>query len=98
MTYTVRLREEAEYDLESAAVWYESQKRGLGHEFLDVVSGMLESIERNPMSFPVVHRDIHRAVIPRFPFSIFYIVRGLDVSVVSVMHGSRHPSRWKGRS
>lgn len=98
MKYTIRLREEAEFDVEEAATWYESHRQGLGHEFLDIVLEMLGSIEQSPLSYPIVHRNIHRAVIPRFPFAIFYFLQGSEISVVSVMHGSRHPSRWKRRT
>jgi len=48
MIYTVRLREEAEHDLEEAASWYESQKPGLGHNFLNIVEQALNSITQNP--------------------------------------------------
>ncbi|MBN7799148.1 type II toxin-antitoxin system RelE/ParE family toxin [Parahaliea mediterranea] len=98
MTYILRLREEAERDLEEAAFWYESQKPGLGHEFLDTVLGMVEAIEQNPRSYPVVHRNVHRTVLPRFPFAIFYLVREAEILIISVMHGSRHPSKWQRRT
>ncbi len=98
MIYAVRLREEAEFDLEDAASWYESQKAGLGSEFLDTVLEMLNSIEQSPTSYPIVHRNTHRAVLPKFPFSVFYFVNGSEISVVSVMHGSRHPSKWQRRT
>lgn len=45
MIYTVRLRKEAELDLEDAASWYESQRVGLGHDFLAIVAESFESIE-----------------------------------------------------
>ena len=67
MNYTIRLREEAELDLEEAASWYESQRPGLGRDFLDTVLEMLDSIEQRPMSYPILHRNTHRAVLPRFP-------------------------------
>ncbi len=73
MTHSIRLREEAGLDLEEAAGWYEAQRSGLGHAFLDTVADTLASIEQNPMSFPIVHRKIHRAVIYRFPFAIFIL-------------------------
>lgn len=50
MTYNIRLREEAELDLEEAASWYEPQRPGLGNDFLDTVLEMLSSIEKSPMS------------------------------------------------
>jgi hypothetical protein len=75
MTYTVRLREEAEFDLEEAASWYESQKSGLGHDFLDTVLQTLSLIEQSPLSYPVIYRGTHRAVLPRFPFAVFYFIQ-----------------------
>jgi len=98
MTYTVRLREEAEVDLEEAASWYESQRSGLGHDFLDAVLQTLGSIEQSPLSYPVIYRSTHRAVLPRFPFAVFYFVQESEISVISVMHGSRHPARWQHRT
>ncbi len=46
MSYTIRLREEAELDLEEAATWYESQSPGLGGQFLDTVLEIIDSFER----------------------------------------------------
>ena len=98
MTYAIRLREEAEFDLEEASSWYESQRPGLGHDFLDTVLETLSLIEQSPLSYPVIYRGTHRAVLPRFPFAVFYFIQESEVSVVSVMHGSRHPARWQQRT
>ncbi|RLA47051.1 MAG: type II toxin-antitoxin system RelE/ParE family toxin [Gammaproteobacteria bacterium] len=98
MSYTVRLREEAEFDLTEAAEWYERQRDGLGHEFLDEVLSTLDAIRIEPQSYPLVHRKTHRALVSRFPFAVFYRVQSSDIVVVSVMHGSRHPARWQNRT
>ncbi|WP_258868133.1 hypothetical protein [Alkalilimnicola ehrlichii] len=37
MSFDVRLRREAERDVEEAARWYERQREGLGQQFLDEV-------------------------------------------------------------
>ena len=68
MTLEVRLRPEAEQDLADAAAWYEEQRQGLGHEFLDEVLTMLSSIAETPLMYPNVHRNTRRAIIHRFPF------------------------------
>jgi plasmid stabilization system protein ParE len=33
----------------------------------------------------------------RFPFGIYFRVEQIDIVVVAVMHGSRHPLRWQDR-
>ena len=97
MSYTVRLRDEADHDLVEAAIWYEQQQAGLGHEFLDAVVSTFESIGAAPFSFPELHRNTRRAVVSRFPFAVFYQVKDLNIIVIALMHGSRHPSNWKKR-
>ena len=98
MTLEVRLRPEAEQDLTDAAAWYEEQRQGLGHEFLDEVLTMLSSIAETPLMYPNVHRNTRRAVIHRFPFSVYFRVENATIVVVAIMHGSRNPRRWKNRT
>ena len=98
MTLEVRLRPEAEQDLTDAAAWYEEQRQGLGHEFLDEVLTMLSSIAETPLMYPNVHRNTRRAVIHRFPFSVYFRVESATIVVVAIMHGSRNPQRWKSRT
>src|SRR5581483_11226760 len=44
MTFEVRLRPEAERDLEEEALWYEEQLPDLGNQFLDEISLALSAI------------------------------------------------------
>ena len=98
MTLEVRLRPEAEQDLAEAAAWYEQQRQGLGHEFLDEVLMTLASVSATPLRYPTAHRSIRRALIRRFPFGVFFLVEDNSIVVLAVMHGSRHPRRWKSRT
>jgi plasmid stabilization system protein ParE len=98
MTHTIRLREEAEHDLEEAASWYEGQRNGLGFEFLNAIEKTFDLISRSPESFPLVYRNIHRALTRKFPFGVFYLITPSTVVVIGILHGSRHPGRWRGRN
>lgn len=98
MTVSVQLREEAERDIEEAASWYEEQRESLGHEFLDELAAVFETISERPAMYPVVHRDVHRALIGRFPFGVFYRIAGETAVVLVVMHAHRSPRRWKRRT
>jgi hypothetical protein len=59
---------EAADDIASAYAWYESQRYGLGEDFLSVVDAAFERIRRQPnVHFPV-HGDYRRALLRRFPY------------------------------
>lgn len=97
MTVEVRLRQEAEQDLAEAAQWYEEQRPGLGQEFLDAALETFSAIADRPLAGAAVYGSLRRALLHRFPFGAFYLVDGDATVVIAVLHGSRHPRRWKMR-
>ncbi|MGH7180499.1 MAG: type II toxin-antitoxin system RelE/ParE family toxin [Nitrospiraceae bacterium] len=98
MTLELRLRPEAELELADAATWYEEQGQGLGHQFLDEVLAAFSTITETPVMYSIIHRNTRRALIHRFPFGVYYRVETSTIVIVSVMHGSRNPRRWKSRT
>ena len=98
MSYTVRLRVEAEQDITAAAFWYEQQQSGLGQEFLDEFMAVRLRLAESPLMYPIVHKSTHRAIMNRFPFGVYFRVDGAVVVIVAVMHGSRNPHRWHART
>jgi len=91
------LRPAAAADVEDAWRWYEERREGLGDEFLEVVRAALESIRAHPDSAPVVHRDVRRQLLRRFPYGLFYRVIGGQVVVVACFHAKRNPRVWRSR-
>jgi plasmid stabilization system protein ParE len=91
------LEPEARADLADAFDWYESQREGLGSEFLAQVALVLESIEANPQQFPVLRGRTRRALVHRFPFGVFYVVEPDLIAVTACLHGRRDPRRWQSR-
>lgn len=98
MTPRLVLEPEAEDDLEGARAWYEQRVGGLGAEFVAVVRESLETIERSPKLFPVAHADIRKAVLRRFPYSVYFVVLADSISVIAVFHGRRDPVIWHRRA
>jgi plasmid stabilization system protein ParE len=94
MTRRFILRPRAEHDIQSAFEWYESQRPGLGDEFLVALRQRLEAVRSFPESNPILYRDIRRAVLSRFPYLIFYVVRPTQVAVLAVLHHARNPATW----
>ena len=97
MNLTVRLREEAEQDIEAAS-WYERQKLGLGHDFLDSLSLLLHSLPEQPLQYQIIYKNFRRALLHRFPFGVYYSIDGDSIIVYAVMHASRDRKRWQGRT
>jgi plasmid stabilization system protein ParE len=91
------IRPEAEADIADAFDWYESRVRGLGSEFLLVLDAVFNSIIRDHLIYPVVHRNVRRALTRRFPYAVFFIVDESKVVVLSVFHVKRSPRIWMGR-
>ena len=88
----------AEVDVEEAYHWYERRRSGLGSDFLLSIEETIEKCLRQPNMYPVVHGDIRRAVIRRFPYGIFYSVANELLIVIAVFHVSREPNRFYDRA
>lgn len=91
MTYQIIVRPQAEQDLEGAQQWYDDQRPGLGSEFRDTVDQLLARLRETPLIYPVVHRRVHRAVLRRFPYLVYFTVSASSVLVLACLHGSRNP-------
>lgn len=87
---------QAEDDLDAAYGWYESQKTGLGEQFLAAVSDRVADICLNPQSYGLFRGDV-RAAMLSLPYVVYYRDRGTDVLVIAVQHGRRSTRAWRGR-
>jgi plasmid stabilization system protein ParE len=93
----VVVRPAAAAELAEAHLWYESQQQGLGDAFVDAVAEVLETISEHPRRYRVVHRDVRRANLRRFPYGVHYRIVESAVVVIACFHGSRDPGRWRRR-
>jgi toxin ParE1/3/4 len=97
MTHLVRVRPEAERDVEQAYEWYEERRPGLGREFLDELDVVYERIARFPLLYAEVYRGLRRAPVRRFPLGVFYFFNEKEILVVAVAHASRRARVWRSR-
>ncbi|MDO9556126.1 MAG: type II toxin-antitoxin system RelE/ParE family toxin [Coriobacteriia bacterium] len=91
------VRPDAEADITDAAVWYETQSPGLGLEFLRLVDACLADVDRAPHRFPVIRRNMRRALLRRFPYGVFFVEADGGVEVVACLHARRDPHEWSER-
>ena len=93
----IRFTPEADAELTEAREWYSHQRKDLDLEFMQCLDDALSRIVDNPYVFPVVHRDLRRAVVRRFPFAVFYELISDEIQVIAVFHSRRDPEMWKSR-
>jgi len=96
--YHIVVRRLAEGDLEEAEDWYNEQQPGLGSEFRGAISDLFGRLTDNPRIYPRVHGDVHRAVLRRFPYLVYFLIEGSHVVVLAVLDSRRDPRVHRERS
>lgn len=97
LSYGLEFTPDAEGDLRTAYLWYESKRAGLGEEFLLCVEAVLALVRDNPFLGRKVHERARRVHTRRFPYGVIYIVERRCVVVLAVFHGHRDPTDWLRR-
>ena len=80
-----------------AKVWYETQRPGLGTELQAEISHIFSILEETPFIYPVVYRDIRRAIVHRFPYLIWYRIIDGQVIVLACSHARQNPEQSRSR-
>ena len=94
VAYRLKFSARAAREIGEAYEWYETQSPGLGSEFELAFELQLKRLEQVPMLYAEVLPGVRRTLLPRFPYGVFYVVRGDLVHVLAVIHNVRHPRRW----
>jgi len=96
--YSVFFTPAARAELIAAQDWYESEAAGLGRRFRQTIDALIERMSDNSRQFPTVFKNIRRALVRRFPYSLFFVVEDDAIIVIACFHASRDPSHWQKRS
>ena len=91
------VRPEAQTDIREAARWYEDREPGLGLRFLREIRNGLQHINDNPLMFPIIDGDVRRALVHKFPYSIYFLNEPEAIAIIAVLHQHRRPGAWKTR-
>jgi toxin ParE1/3/4 len=89
----VLIRQAAQTDLREAYNWYQTQRPGLGDEFLVSIADAFTRLESEPHHFPVFYRGFRRVLIRRFPYRLFFRIEKDTAVVFRVLHVARDHSR-----
>lgn len=93
----LELSADADADIDEAAAWYFEQELELGVRFAVEVRRVLDQIVEHPLAWTQIEPGIRRAVLHRFPYSVFYGIDAERIEVFAVLHHCRDPASWRER-
>lgn len=91
------IRKEAEEDIKSAYEWYEERQINLGIAFVEEIESKLQEIEEQPDLYMDIMGKVRRALCKKFPYSIYFMQKNIDIVVIAVLHQRRNPAVWQAR-
>ncbi len=97
MSLPVRIRAEANAELNAPWNGYENQRPGLGDDLLGCVDAAFGALARAPESYARVDGLIRRALVRRFPDVVLFREYADHVAILAVFHTSRDPDEARGR-
>lgn len=98
MTLEIFISREARADIEEAAGSLGEISPALPARFAAELERVYAAIGEYPQMYPVVYKNFRRALLRRFPYSVFYAVERSFALVVGVVHQARDESTWKRRA
>ena len=98
IAYSVIFTQAARAELADAQDWYEGESVGLGRRFRQAIGILIERMIDNPRQFPIVLKNVRRALLRRFPYLLFFVVEDDALIVIACFHASRDPSHWQKRT
>ena len=88
----------ARTEFDAATNWYENRQLGRGMELIANVRHVLNRIATQPEFYPQVYRQIREALVPSYPYCVYYREESGRVLVLSIFHTARDPSVWQART
>jgi plasmid stabilization system protein ParE len=89
---------EARADIAEAVAWLSERSPELPCRLREELDSVYAAVLDHPDMYPVVYRRFHRALLRKFPYSVFYVVEPAAVVVMGVVHQARDESTWKRRA
>lgn len=91
MAYSVRYNEAATAEIETVIGWYSQPDINKGAEFVRELERTEAHLASHPELYQRIEGAIRRAVLRRFPYSLFYVIEIDRVLVLACMHHHQKP-------
>jgi plasmid stabilization system protein ParE len=93
----LRFRRIARAEIFEAFNWYLVRSPRAAAGFIEAADVAIRGIEEAPELHGPIHGNLRRWLLGGYPYGVYYKVYPKVISVVGVIHGSRHPDTWLRR-
>jgi plasmid stabilization system protein ParE len=93
----VRFGPAAQRELDIVSDFYESQRSGLGDEFLDEVHRYVVLLKEHPMLGRRLLSNRRSLLLSRFPYRLVYAREEQLIRIIAIAHVSQRPFYWRHR-
>jgi plasmid stabilization system protein ParE len=97
LSLSLRFLPDAVQELEKAIGWYREKSPNLGEQFVDAFESTIDRIGQFPESFPIYRKSARQALVPRFPYGVFYIREASNIQILAVFHLKQDPKKLRKR-
>ena len=89
----VRFSSGANRDVRRALEYYTNEAGAeVTMDFHSELMATIERIKQWPKSFPLIHDELRRAILNRFPYQVVYkIESSKTISIYAIRHHKQHP-------
>lgn len=84
--YTLQFHRLVRDEVSDAYLYYQNQKSTLGDAFLEALDDIFNLILDNPYLYLVEFEQVRKALLQKFPFSIYFEIVEEQILVYSVFH------------
>jgi plasmid stabilization system protein ParE len=95
VSHSVRYTRAASAEVEAAISWYARPEIDQATSFIKDLERTEARLRSQPALYQQVEGEIRRAVLRRFPYSLFYVIERDEVLVLACMHQHRKLRTWE---
>lgn len=88
----------AKAELDDTVEYYELELPGLGERFKEEVKSSVKRIALFPKAWSVIHPDIRKCIMHKFPYNILYTIEENRILILAIAHHHRKPEYWINRT
>lgn len=95
--FSVEVLPEAEEELREAFLWYFDRSPIAADAFRSLVILAIDALADNADMCPMSEDGLRYHVLSRFPYTVWYELRGEAVTILAIAHQHRRPRYWSAR-